>query len=329
LELSPINLPILKKSRAISREEIEAGFAGTIEDFVHWMELERGLSKETVINYRIDLEQCARFLQSIKLHTWEETRPQHLVKWAQHMGAGELSSRTIARKHSSLKTFSKFMVKERIRTDDFTETLSRPRMGKRLPKSLTLKEIEAILSKPRLSTAIGLRDRAILELTYSSGLRVSEICSVSFTSIDLDDCFVRVFGKGSKERVCPVGKPAIDAIRNYLAVGRSQLVKPHTGSQLFLSRLGQPISRKTIWHLLKQYAQQAGIQSSVTPHSLRHSFATHLLAGGADLRIIQELLGHTDISTTQIYTDVDLARKIEEYSAFHPRNKKPEPEQGK
>lgn len=295
---------------------------------MHWMELERGLSKETVINYRIDLEQCARFLQSIELHSWEETTPQHLIKWAQHFGASELSSRTIARKHSSLKTFSKFLVKERIRPDDFTEALSRPRMGKRLPKSLTIEEIEALLARPNLGTAIGLRDRAILELTYSSGLRVSEIGSVSFTSINLEDRYVRIFGKGSKERMCPVGKPAIDAIKNYLTSGRPQLVKPHTGSQLFLSRLGKPISRKTIWHLVKQYARQIGIESTVTPHSLRHSFATHLLGGGADLRIIQELLGHTDISTTQIYTDVDLARKIEEYSTFHPRSKKTEPKQG-
>ena len=292
-----------------------------IADFVHWMELERGMSKETVLNYRIDLEQCARFLQSVGLHSWEETTSQDLVKWAQHFGASDLSSRSIARKHSSLRTFSKYLVKERIRNDDFTEGLSRPRMGKRLPKSLTIEEIKTILSKPNLRTATGLRDRAILELTYSSGLRVSEICSVSFTSINLEEGYVRIFGKGSKERICPIGKPAIDAIRNYLTSGRPQLVKPRTGSQLFLSRLGQPISRKTIWHLVKVYAEQAGISTNVTPHSLRHSFATHLLGGGADLRIIQELLGHADISTTQVYTDVDLARKLEEYSAFHPRGK--------
>lgn len=312
----------MKKSRAISEQATGVRFAGTIDDFVHWMDLERGMSRETIVNYRIDLEQCARFLQSIELSTWEQVSQQDLIKWTQSLGESELSSRSIARKHSSLKTFSKFLIKEKIRVDDFTESLARPRTGKRLPKSLSLQDIEAILAQPRLSTAIGLRDKAILELTYSSGLRVSEICSINFTSINMDACFVRIFGKGSKERICPVGKPAIESIKNYLTGGRPQLVKPHTGSHLFISRLGKPISRKTIWHMIKQYAKQLGIESSVTPHVLRHSFATHLLAGGADLRIIQELLGHSDISTTQIYTDVDLARKIEEYSTFHPRDKK-------
>jgi len=292
-----------------------------LEDFAHWMDLERGLSRETVQSYHIDLEQCAGILARQGVKTWKEVTTANLVDWTKTLGESVLASRSIARKHSALKTFFKFLRREKIVDNDLTEFLSLPRLGKRLPKSLNIKEIEAILECPRLTTSIGLRDRALLELTYSSGLRVSEICSIGFTSIDLEQAFVRVSGKGSKQRICPIGKPAIEAIRNYLAIGRPEFVKPHTGSHLFLSRRGDPISRKTVWHLVKQYARQADIEIEVTPHSLRHSFATHLLQGGADLRVIQELLGHTDISTTQIYTDVDLSRKLEEYSQFHPREK--------
>ncbi len=292
-----------------------------IEEFVHWMDLERGLSKETILNYRNDLLQCASILCKGGINSWKKVSTQDLVHWTQTLGESELASRSIARKHSAIKTFYKFLRREKIVENDLTEFLSRPKLGKRLPKSLTIEELEAILACPRLTTAIGLRDRALLELTYSSGLRVSEICNLGFTSIDLEEAFVRVTGKGSKERICPVGEPAVEAIRNYLAIGRPEFVKPHTGSFIFLSRRGSPISRKTVWHLVKQYAKQAGIKVEVTPHSLRHSFATHLLQGGADLRVIQELLGHADISTTQVYTDVDLSRKIEEYSSYHPRGK--------
>jgi len=311
----------LKKSPAISNSPNPPQMLSVLEDFVHWMDLERGLSPETILNYRIDLEQCINLLASKGITSWQSVTTQHLVDWSQSLGASELASRSIARKHSALKTFFKFLRKEKLIESDLTEFLTRPRVGKRLPKSLTIEEIESILACPRLSTAMGLRDRALLELTYSSGLRVSEICSVGFTSIDLDHAFVRITGKGSKERICPIGQPAVEAIRNYLAIGRPQFVKTRSGSQLFLSNRGTAISRKTVWYLVKQYAQQAGIAVEVTPHSLRHSFATHLLQGGADLRVIQELLGHADISTTQVYTDVDLSRKLEEYHSFHPRGK--------
>ena len=292
-----------------------------IEDFVHWMELERGLSGETVVNYRSDLMQCAEILSANGIQLWQKVDVQDLIHWSQCLGESELASRSIARKHSALKTFFKYLRREKIIENDLTEFLSRPKLGKRLPKSLSLSEIESILAGPRLTTAIGLRDKALLELIYSSGLRVSEICNLGFTSIDLEHAFVRVTGKGAKERICPIGAPAIEAIRNYLSIARPQFVKSTTGSQLFLSQRGSPISRKTVWYLVKQYAKQAGIQTEVTPHSLRHSFATHLLQGGADLRVIQELLGHADISTTQVYTDVDLSRKLEEYGSFHPRGK--------
>ena len=283
------------------------------------MELERGMSRETVANYRIDLEQCARFLISRSVQSWETVASEDLIHWSQHMGNSALANRSIARKHSSARTFVKFLLREGTIQTDITETLSRPRLGKRLPKSLTIEQIQSMLEAPNRHDATGMRDRALLELIYSSGMRVSEMCALTLTAIDLDQGYLRVFGKGSKERLCPVGQPAVEAIRNYLAIARPQLVKPTTGAEVFISRLGKPISRKTVWHLVKQYASRAGIEGNVTPHSLRHSFATHLLQGGADLRVIQELLGHSDISTTQVYTDIDMERKLEEYQTFHPR----------
>ncbi len=303
------------KAQPISQPMVAA-----IEDFEHWMTLERGLSKETVSNYRKDIEQCAKVLMSEGISEWKGVNAAHLTRWSQHLGESDLVNRSIARKHSALKSFAKFLLKESAIDRDFTESLSRPRSEKKLPHALSLEAIEKLFECPNLSTPIGLRDRAILELTYSSGLRVTELCSLTFTSINYEEGFIRVFGKGAKERLSPVGAPALKAVRDYLSGGRPSLVKNNTGSELFLSRLGKAISRKTVWHLIKQYAKQAGIDENITPHSLRHSFATHLLSGGADLRIIQELLGHSDISTTQIYTAVDIARKLEEHSVYHPRN---------
>jgi integrase/recombinase XerD len=291
----------------------------TLEEFHQWMSFEKGYSPRTLENYDSDLRQCAEYLTAKGKSNWNDVAPQEIVEWSRSLGGSDLKNRSISRKLSALKTFAKFLTREKICSHNIAEHLVMPKAGKQLPKTLSIDAIESILKAPRLSTAIGIRDRAILELTYSSGLRVTEICELRLTSIDLEQGFVRVFGKGSKERICPVGQPAIDAIKNYLSVARSQFVKPHTGGELFLSRIGKPISRKTVWHLVKAYAKQAGLADSVTPHSLRHSFATHLLSGGADLRIIQELLGHSDISTTQIYTEVDLLRKLEEHEVYHPR----------
>jgi integrase/recombinase XerD len=301
---------------------LPAAMQERITSFLEWLDLERGLSPHTLHSYAIDLRQCAEMLAVRGIHRWEDCSPSDWLAWAEAIGMGSLNNRSIARKHSALRTFARFLLKERTLPTDFTEVLSRPRIGRRLPKSLTFQEIESLLALPNPNHPLGLRDRAILELTYSSGLRVSELCGIVFTAINLEEGFVRVLGKGSKERLCPIGKPAIKAVRDYLTAGRPSLVKKHSGSHLFLSRIGRAISRKTVWHLVKHYAEQLGIEGEVTPHVLRHAFATHLLAGGADLRIIQELLGHADIATTQVYTDVNLSRKLEEHSQFHPRDRK-------
>jgi integrase/recombinase XerD len=181
--------------------------------------------------------------------------------------------------------------------------------------------MEKLLAAPTGGDAYSIRDRAMLELFYSSGLRISELSGLSLQQVDLEHGFVRVFGKGSKERVVPMGEKALDAMRVYLTSGRSRLVKPRTGSELFLSERGKAISRKTVWVIVKKYAARAGLSKAVKPHLLRHSFATHLLGGGADLRAIQEMLGHASIGTTQIYTAVENSRLLDQHAKHHPRNK--------
>jgi integrase/recombinase XerD len=192
---------------------------------------------------------------------------------------------------------------------------------RKIPGTLTAAEVGRLLAAPGGGTAYALRDRALLELFYASGLRVSELAGLSLQQLDLDHGFLRVFGKGSKERVVPVGGKARDALAAYLDAGRKFFVKPKTGSQLFLSERGTAISRKMLWVLIKKYAKLAGLTKPVKPHLLRHSFATHLLSGGADLRAIQEMLGHANISTTQIYTAVEDKRLVDQHTKFHPRNK--------
>ena len=195
-----------------------------------------------------------------------------------------------------------------------------PKLIRKIPGTLTTEEVGNLLAAPKPETPYGVRDRAILELFYSSGLRVSELSNLTLQQIDLESGLLRVVGKGSKERVTPMGQKAIGAIESYLTAARPYFVKASTGSQLFLSERGSAISRKMIWVLVKKYAKLAGIAKPVKPHLLRHSFATHLLSGGADLRAIQEMLGHSDISTTQIYTAVEPERLLTQHTQFHPRN---------
>jgi integrase/recombinase XerD len=211
--------------------------------------------------------------------------------------------------------------KEGIRKDDPTELLSGPKLRRKLPQTLSAKDMEKLLSAPMGGDAYALRDRAMLELFYSSGLRISELSGLTLQQVDLEHGFVRVFGKGSKERVVPLGGKAGEAVAVYLSSGRGRLVKARTGSELFISERGKAISRKTVWVIVKKYAQAAGLGKTVKPHLLRHSFATHLLGGGADLRAIQEMLGHASIGTTQIYTAVENSRLIDQHTKHHPRNR--------
>lgn len=299
-------------------------FGERIEAFLVWIELEKGLARNTAESYGSDLVQCAVFLEKQGVSDWKTVSGDEATAWVHSLSDKDCRTTTLARKLTALRMFARFLVREGVREDDFTELISTPKRVRTLPDCLTAEEIVRLLEAPDVRTPHGLRDRAFLELFYSSGLRVSELCGLTLQQLDLEHGFVRVYGKGSRERIVPVGSKAVEAVSIYLENGRPRLVTPKTGSDLFLSERGTAISRKTIWHWIKKHARTAGIEKPVKPHLLRHSFATHLLAGGADLRAIQELLGHANISTTQIYTAVDGARLVDEHARFHPRNRENE-----
>jgi integrase/recombinase XerD len=303
-------------------QKLPPAFIEPLESFLAWLELERGLSHNTLEAYTRDLTQCVEFLVKAGVEEWAQVEPAHVSAWTSSLSRAEFARSSQARKLSALRMLAKHLVREDVRKDDITELLGAPKLTRQLPDVLTREEVERLLDAPARSTPHGLRDRAILELFYSSGLRVSELCGILLQSINLEDGYVRVFGKGSKERVAPIGGAAVRAVQDYIAGGRPQFVKARTGSELFLSQQGKAISRKMVWVMIKEQARRAGIEKPIKPHLLRHSFATHLLEGGADLRAIQEMLGHADISTTQIYTSVQSQRLADEHALYHPRAKK-------
>lgn len=298
----------------------ENAFASDIDAYLAYLDLERGLSKNTRMGYQRDLAQCARFLARQGATDWRGVTAPQAEAWVRHLGRS-CAPTSQARKVTALRMFARFLVKERLRPDDFTALLSGPKVGRRLPETLSEQEAVRLLASASGGDPASLRDRALLELFYSSGLRVSELAAMTLQQIDLEDGFARVFGKGSKERVVPVGRRAVDALKVWVTSGRPHFVKPRTRSELFLNNRGGSLSRVALWAIVKKHAKRAGITKTVKPHLLRHSFATHLLGGGADLRAIQEMLGHASIATTQIYTAVEGKRLIDQHARFHPRNR--------
>jgi integrase/recombinase XerD len=292
-----------------------------VEGFLAWLELERGLSSHTISSYGRDLAQYAVYLDKQGVADWAAVGEHSVSEWTAYLSKANYARSSQARKLSAIRMLARYLVREGLRTDDFTELVSAPKLLRKLPEVLTHEELKRLLAAPPIDTPYGLRDRAMLELFYSSGLRVSELCGILLQAINLDEGYVRVFGKGSKERIAPIGGTAVAAVRDYLTGGRPHFVKAKTGSALFLSQQGRAISRKMVWVMIKQHAARAEIKKPIKPHLLRHSFATHLLEGGADLRAIQEMLGHSDISTTQIYTSVQTARLADEHALYHPRSK--------
>jgi integrase/recombinase XerD len=296
-----------------------SAFASDVDAYLAYLDLERGLSRNTRENYERDLGQCAAFLAARGVSDWRAVTAEDATAWIRSLSRGAASSQ--ARKLTALRMFARFMVRERLRPDDFTQLLSGPKLARRLPQSLTAAEVGRLLASPCGGDPASLRDRGLLELFYSSGLRVSELAALTLQQVDLKNGFARVFGKGSKERVVPIGEKARDAVGAWIASGRPHFVKARTRSELFLSSRGTSLSRVGLWGIVKKHAKRAGITKSVKPHLLRHSFATHLLSGGADLRSIQEMLGHASISTTQIYTAVESKRLLDQHARFHPRNR--------
>ena len=296
-------------------------FADEIDRYLGYVELEKGLSRNTAQSYESDLRQAAHFLKKKGASDWSEVSSKQLTAWLHWLSDQNFSASSQARKLSAIRMLFRHLKKEAVRGDDPTELLAGPKSRRKLPDTLSTTDMDKLLSMPMGGDAYAIRDRAMLELFYSSGLRISELSGLALQQVDLENGFVRVFGKGSKERVVPLGARAREAISIYLESGRSRLVKARTGSELFISERGKAISRKTVWVIVKKYASLAGLGKAVKPHLLRHSFATHLLGGGADLRAIQEMLGHASIGTTQIYTAVENSRLLDQHAKHHPRNR--------
>ncbi len=289
-------------------------------NYLSYLRLERGLSDNSLDAYKRDLEKLGAFLSSKNkdLGSAKTTDLQQFIKALSETG---LERSSIARIISATRGFYRFLLVERILDFDPTESLELKTPRRQPPEVLTVSEIEKILSGPDLSTKKGIRDKAILEFLYATGARVSELTDLTVSQLFLDDGLVRLFGKGKKERIVPIGKTAINVLDTYLGKVRPLLLRPGKMTDaIFLNQeRGSSLSRMAIWNIIQEYTKAAKIEKQITPHTFRHSFATHLLEGGADLRIVQELLGHADISTTEIYTHVDRSYLVEVHRRFHPR----------
>ena len=287
-----------------------------IDDFLDALWMERGVSDNTLAAYRNDLLQFARHLAS-KKYKLLSAKDNHIRSYLASLS--KVSARTLSRRLSSLRRFYQYCLRETKIDSDPTALIESPKIGRSLPKSLTEDEVLALINAPDVNTAIGLRDKAMLEILYASGLRVSELVALQLNQINLRQGVVRVRGKGDKERLVPIGEEALDHLHLFIQQGRDDLLNNKRCDALFPSNRGQQMTRQTFWHSIKRYAISAGINKSISPHVLRHAFATHLLNHGADLRVVQMLLGHSDISTTQIYTHVAKERLKDLHAKHHPR----------
>jgi integrase/recombinase XerD len=290
-----------------------------IERFVDAMWMEKGLSNNTLSAYRRDLRQFDEWLVTSKGYTITEATRSCLQGYLGTRLEQGQSPRSSARFLSCVRGFYHYLLREGRLTIDPTLDIDSPRLGRPLPKALTEMEVERLLQAPDLSQALELRDRTMLELLYACGLRVTELTSLQLVQLSMNQGVVRVFGKGSKERLVPVGEEALRWLQRYLAGPRGELLKGMPSDVLFPSRRGTQMTRQTFWYRIKIYAQRAGIRKHLSPHTLRHAFATHLLNHGADLRVVQMLLGHSDLSTTQIYTHIAQQRMQELHEQHHPR----------
>jgi tyrosine recombinase XerC len=286
--------------------------------YIQYLETERNVSPYTVRNYTTDLSDFFQFLKGKEISLLEDVDRHVLRDYLSYLVGRGIVKASIARKLSAIRSFYRYLVREGILKTNPIERASSPKLDKRLPSFLTLDEVERLLNAPDLSTPQGQRDRALLELLYASGLRVSELVSLDLNQINLDTSEIRVWGKGSKERVVLMGKPATEALRNYLEQSRPKLLGKKKTNAIFLNRYGQRLPERSVQRILADYAAKAGIEKRVHPHILRHTFATHLLDGGADLRVVQELLGHARLSSTQIYTHVTKSQARKVYLSAHP-----------
>lgn len=290
-----------------------------IQEFIDYLGHEKGLAINTLESYGRDLKQYYGFLSGDATMSLAGASQSTIVAYLMYLRKQGKATATIARRLAALKAFYQFLVKENYVAKDPTGELSSPKLERKLPKVLTVEEVERLLSQPDATGSAGKRDKAMLELLYATGIRVSELVNLDVSDIDLKEGFTRCMGKGSKERVVPMGEMAIAALRSYLENARLKLIAEPKEKAVFVNHHGKRLTRQGFWKIVKKYAAQAQISKEITPHTLRHSFATHLLENGADIRAVQEMLGHADISTTQIYTHVTKDRLKDVYAKSHPR----------
>lgn len=293
-----------------------------IEEFLNYLRVEKGLAEGSLRGYVHDLQQFRQFAEEHGCSSADLLNRGLLESYCMHLSSLGLAARTIHRKLSPVRTFCRYLVREGYIHADPTDGITRPKLPRRLPKALSVEEVTTLLQYQPKDPVAAVRDRAILELMYGAGLRASEVASLNLEDIDLETKTVRCRGKGGKDRIVPFGSHAEQALRVYLQEARPKLVKKPTNA-LFLTRLGRNFSISGLWRLITQRAKAAGLTKHISPHTLRHSFATHLLEGGADLRVVQELLGHASIATTEVYTHITTDHLREVYAASHPRAQKP------
>ena len=292
-----------------------------LEFYLDYLDVERGLAANTVESYGRDLRQFLSYLREQNYTSWGAVEKNRILVYMELLTKRGKSGSTVSRSLAAMRSFYRFLAAEGYIDVDPTLDLDTPRAGKRLSTVLSLNEVEILLQNPDTGTPAGLRDKAMLELLYATGMRVSELIGLAVQDVNLDSGFVRCLGKGNKERLVPLGSVAATALREYLAEGRPKMLRNRDVKTLFVNHHGRKMTRQGFWKLLKKQAQEAHIRGEITPHTLRHSFATHLLDNGADLRAVQEMLGHADISTTQIYTHITRSRMRKVYEDAHPRAK--------
>jgi integrase/recombinase XerD len=292
-----------------------------IQEFINYISVERGLAKNTLLAYSRDLKTYVDYLKASGLNNPDAVKRERVTDFMYALKKNGLSTTSICRALAAVKMFHRFLVRENFAKEDPTNLVETPKIWKRVPEVLSQSEMEAIINAARGKKPQMIRDYAILELFYASGMRVSELADLKVNGLNFDVGYVRCIGKGSKERIIPIGKKSREALTVYCQKVRPKFAAKSSAEadNLFLNRLGKRISRQCIWKLIKDYARKAGIKKNIKPHTLRHTFATHLLEHGADLRSVQEMLGHSDISTTQIYTHVDKERLKSVHKQFHPR----------
>jgi integrase/recombinase XerD len=290
-----------------------------LRSYIHYLTLEKNSSKNTIDSYKFNLDRYINYLKTKGVIEPGGITENTVTGFLKSLAKLLASPKSVSQNISTIKGFHKFLVSEGITQGDPTQNVTTPKLPKNLPDVMTQDEIEVILQKPDTLKPLGIRDKSILETMYATGVRVSELTGLKQSDINFDMGIVRIFGKGAKERIVPIGRSALEWIKKYQSEARVILMRAYSHDVMYLNSRGKPMSRMAIWNIVERYTREAGIKKAVHPHTFRHSFATHLLEGGADLRAVQEMLGHSDISTTEIYTHIDREYLKEVHKTFHPR----------